>query len=288
MRHILKAIALLSFAGLIGGYGGRLHPLGDSLAVFRPGFAVVLLVAALWLRGPARPLMMAAALLALLPILSQFRPGPEFTGRAFVYQKNLLFDNRESEALFADITDYVPSVVTLQEVSPANMYLVDLLGRDLPHRLICPAHRVGAVAILSETALEATDCREGTGYASARVNTPAGPVTVVVLHLYWPWPHGQPAQVDALIPILESLPRPVIVGGDFNMVPWAETTRRIARATGTRSVSPMEITFSLRGYPLTIDHILVPHDAQASQQRRRLLGSDHYGLAARIGSLTAD
>lgn len=283
MRKFLLIIAALTLIALMGSYAGALHPLGNSLAVFRPAFALVLLVIGLCLRGQVRAFATAAALLALLPIAWQFRPGPEFAGRMFLYQKNLRFDNDDRDALLADIGDYAPAIVTLEEVSDANLPVLDGLRRDLPHQLLCPAHRVGAVAIASAYPLEATDCREGTGYASARVMAPGGAVTVVVLHLHWPYPHGQPAQVDALIPVLEALPRPVIVAGDFNMVPWAHVTRRIAQATDTTPVKPMEITFMMGGYPLPIDQVLVPRDVPASQHRRRLDGSDHHGLVARIG-----
>lgn len=286
MRGVMKLLGALAGLALLASYGGALHPLGDSLAVFRPAFAVVLLAVAAILRGRIGALSLAVALLALLPIAVQFRPGPSFSGAMFLYQKNMRFDNSDLDALYADITDFAPSVVTLQEVSEANLSLLKRLQRDFPHQLICPAHRVGAVAILSARPMEGTDCRPDTGYASARVMTPDGPATVVALHLHWPYPHGQPAQVDALIPVLESLPQPVIVAGDFNMVPWANAPHRIARATGTRPVRPLEITFMLRGYPLPIDHVLVPRDVDASQQRRRLDGSDHHGLVARIGRLS--
>lgn len=286
MRRFVKLLAGLAAVALLASYAGRLHPLGDSLAVFRPAFAVVLLIAAALLRGAAGALMLSVSLLALLPIAGQFRPGPDFSGRMFLYQKNMRFDNSDLDALYADITDFAPAIVTLEEVSEANLPLLDMLRPDLPHQLICPAHRVGAVAILSAYPMEATDCREGSGYASARVISPDGPVSVVALHLHWPWPHGQAAQVDALIPVLEALPRPVIVAGDFNMVPWADAPRRIAGATGTRFIRPMEITFMLRFYPLPIDHVLVPENVAAGQQRRGLDGSDHHGLVARIGPLS--
>lgn len=117
-----------------------------------------------------------------------------------------------------------------------------------------------------------------------QVETPDGPVWVVSLHLHWPYPMGQAAQVRALLPELAALKGPVVLGGDFNMVPWSHSIRAIAAATNTRRIGAVQYTLPLKGlYTLPIDHLLVPQTPQAaSTEKRPLLGSDHYGVLARF------
>ena len=121
-------------------------------------------------------------------------------------------------------------------------------------------------------------CPEGTGLVSAPVATPSGRVTAVALHLHWPWPFGQAAQVEDLLPVLADLPRPVILGGDFNAVPGSQAVRRIAEATGTSRAGPLRPSFFLRRLmPITIDHVLAPEGVAAMSEMRPRLGSDHRG-----------
>ncbi|MDO5641703.1 MAG: endonuclease/exonuclease/phosphatase family protein [Paracoccus sp. (in: a-proteobacteria)] len=288
MRSTLKLIACLALTALIASYAGRLHPLGDSLAVFRPVLALLLLPLALAFGGWWRAGVLAAGIAALAPILWMMRPvalppGPP-DALIGVYQKNLLYRRPDPAALLADMRESGADVIFLQELSDANLPIVAALAESHPHHLICPAHRVGAVAILSAYPMAAQSCREGSGYAMARVAHPSGAFTAIALHLHWPWPHGQPAQLDAIMGDLAPAPAPVIVGGDFNMISWAGAPRRIASATGTRIAAPWHPTYILEPvhYPMPIDHILVPRDWPAAVSRRGLLGSDHYGLLARI------
>ncbi len=86
-----------------------------------------------------------------------------------------------------------------------------------------------------------------------------------------------------LLPALASVARPVLVGGDFNMVPWSHTLARFAQATGTERAGSILYTLPLAGgwVALPIDHVLVPRGMGRSGTRRLpLLGSDHHGVLA--------
>jgi endonuclease/exonuclease/phosphatase (EEP) superfamily protein YafD len=127
---------------------------------------------------------------------------------------------------------------------------------------------------------------------------PDGPLWLVSLHLHWPFPYQQPDQVKWLLPILEALDDPVLIGGDFNMVPWSYTLKSVARATDTKLSGYAGGTFELSyvyqdndlatWMPLLpIDHILVPASGPAvSLERRPQLGSDHYGLLGEFVLMT--
>ena len=127
-------------------------------------------------------------------------------------------------------------------------------------------------------------CEAASGMAAMQVETPDGPVWVVSLHLHWPYPMGQAAQVRSLVPQLESLSGPVVLGGDFNMVPWSHAMRVIARATASKRIGVPQYSLPLkRLYTLPIDHVLVNRNAKpAITEKRPLLGSDHFGVLARF------
>lgn len=283
VRSFLKFAGLATLLVLLASYGGRLHPLGDSLAVFRPALAILLVLLGFAFRGIWRLSVMAVALAALIPILWLARPVGAPDPAITVYQKNLLFRRGDPAELIADFRASGADVILLQELSTANMAIPQALLDSYPHQLICPAHPVGAVAILSAHPISELTCREGSGYAMARIAHPAASFTAVSVHLHWPYPFGQEPQANRIIDDIAGASRPMIIGGDFNMVPWAGAPRRIARATDTRINGPIRPTLFVKGYPLPIDHVLTDARWQASVERRPRLGSDHFGVLARIG-----
>ena len=284
-RGWLAGLALaLSLALLAATYAGPLHPLGDSLAVGRPLLAGVLLVVGVALRGRAGWLAAAAGALALAPMLwaARLMPVPEAPPALVVYQKNLRFTLADPAPIAADIRASGADVALLQEVSDRNLRVTAALADAYPHQAVCAPHPVGAVAVLSRWPFEGGEvCDVAPGMVAARILSPAGPVTVVSLHLHWPWPFGLRGHLERILPRLADLPRPVIVGGDFNAVPGSQTVRRVAEATGTRRAGPLRPSFYLKGLlPITIDHVFVPEGAVAATAMRPLLGSDHRGQRA--------
>lgn len=288
LRGFLKLAGVAVLLALLASYAGRLHPLGDSLAVFRPAQAILLALLAFVFRGWWRIAVLAVALAALLPILWLARPVAAPETAITVYQKNLLYRRGDPSELIADFRASGADVILLQELSTANLPIPEAMRDTHPHQLICAAHGVGAVAILSAFPLSDRYCREGSGYAIARVQHPAGAFTAVALHLHWPYPFGQEAQVNRIIADIAGASRPMIIGGDFNMVPWAGAPRRIADATDTRIAGPIRPTLFVKGYPLPIDHVLVHYQGQAAVEHRPRFGSDHHGVLARIGPILGE
>jgi endonuclease/exonuclease/phosphatase (EEP) superfamily protein YafD len=101
------------------------------------------------------------------------------------------------------------------------------------------------------------------------------------------------AQTDALGPIADRLPRPLVVIGDFNAAPWSWVARHSAAVTGTRILGGHRITWK-GAYPTPagpvpalwgqqIDHVLVSDGVGVEAVTTIVLpGSDHRGLQVRL------
>ncbi len=285
MRKLVLTVFWSSLLLTVASFGGALHGLGDSLAVFRHVWAVALAISSpLLLRGRLRlaGLGIGAAVLLAAPLASGLvRDAGAGTGRYRLYQKNLRYDGKDRQAIIDDILAADPDFVTLQEISFANRQILRALADRYPYSLLCEFENVGSVAILSRFApVEGSPACVDEGAAAIKVITPDGPVWAVALHLLWPFPFDQRGQVDRLVSNLGFLDAPVVLGGDFNMVAWSDTMRRIEAATGSRHAGPAIYTFRLNEAPffrLPIDHILVP-SGRGRLERRPLAGSDHYGI----------
>ena len=279
-QWVLKGVAVLSGALFFAGYLGALHPAGDSLAVARLPLAVIFALSVIWTdwSGPARWVISAAPItgLAHLALLSMVTGAP---GPVTLYQKNLLFKNAETAGLVADIRAAAPDLVFLQEVSPSNRAALAEMQDLLPHQLVCDFTSWASVAVLSRW----PQAGEGVcvpGLAALPVETPDGPGWAVSLHLHWPWPYQQPEHLESLAPILAGLEGPVYVGGDFNMVPWGWSVRRVAALTRTQRAGAVRRTVVKRGVPLSIDHVLSPEGGRIETRPR--LGSDHWGVLGQV------
>lgn len=285
MTLILKGCLTIAVALLGLSYLGAVHPVGDSLAVFRAPLGVLVLICGIgtwrWTWAGKIAIGLACTSLALwaAPRLARPAAGTDFV----VYQKNLLYRRANRRAFVEDVISADPDVVTLQELSRANLPLVEMLSEALPYNQVCEAHVVGAVAVLSKWPITDGWCSDTAGIAMAEVRHDAGVVRVASIHVGWPWPYPQHGHLSNLLPEFAgwSDDAPVVVGGDFNMVPEGHALRRVARATGADRVGHVERTFAFRGYPMTIDHVFATGGEGAVDVRGRL-GSDHFGVLARI------
>ncbi|MDJ0822563.1 MAG: endonuclease/exonuclease/phosphatase family protein [Paracoccaceae bacterium] len=283
MTGLVNLAAGILGALLLGSYAGVLHPLGDSLAVFRlpiaAGLALVVIWApwrAFWRWGLVAPALVAMAAIVFLKFDGGGAPGP-----VTVYQKNLLFKNVSWQDLAADIRASGADVVTLQEVSASNAGLLEALRDSYPHQVQCPFTSWAGIAVLSRAPLlEPPFCAEGLGAVGARVTLQGQAVWVISLHLHWPYPYGQRPQVEQLLPQLAALPEPVILGGDFNMVPWGYDVRRLTATVEGARAGALRATLVKRGVPLPIDQVFAP--GGGTSEPRPLLGSDHAGVLARV------
>ena len=222
LRVLGQVLVALAALVLTMSFAGDLHGLGDSLAVFRPVIILgCLLVSALvWRWRMAQLLALAAVLVAVWHGGGGWLyEAPKQGADIVIYQKNLLFRPRDRAPLEADIRASGAHVITLQEVSRVNVPFLEALHDLYPHQLMCNAHSVGAVAILSKTEMRDEDC--GTQSGTARAVTQVGglDIQIISVHLHWPWPYPQRQHAIDLIANIAPIESGVtVVGGDFNMV----------------------------------------------------------------------
>lgn len=274
----LTSLGGLLLALMIGiGFAGRFHPAFDSFSHFRFHFAVLAILAGLIL------LILGGRMRGLLVLLAAMigfaGPGQAFFqinieaitpgGIPFVVvQHNLRFNNSRLPLTASVLTNADADVIVLEEVSYANAALLKTLAPDYPHQTaICPFSRyIGGIAILSRHPFtgDHQGCVDGQGLAWVQVDVAGVPVTVAGMHLHWPWPSAQHAQVTRLGNQLAALPHPLLIAGDFNAASWSHTTNRIGTLTRTKSVPDLHLTWmapefglpvALTGLPL--DQILI-------------------------------
>jgi len=269
---------------LAASYGGDFHAVGDSLAVFRGAILMGCAVCAVlvWRWAAAQVLLLAVVCISIFQLSDgAFARTPEQPDLT-LYQKNLLYFERDRAAFIADVLASDADVVTLQEISPSNEAVLDALREVFPHQLLCNERGQRTTAVLSRTSLLETECLDAGGTARVLTKLNGEDVQVYSVHLYWPWPHNQARQVDELSPILfADRTERTVIGGDFNMAPRGRSIATIEKVTNTRRVGRAVATYDLYGYPLAIDHVLASGGSGTIEARDKL-GSDHRGVLARI------
>lgn len=281
MQMIWVLIGFLTGA-LAMSFLGAVHPIGDSLAVFRVGFCLALLLCVLTLKrgGFARFALIGISIFgigsAMWHKIPRSDPGP-----VTIYQKNVLHRNTELSSLAADILSVRPDFVTLQEVSVEGEALLNDLKAAYPHQLLCRYSPEAGVAVLSRIApLDKGVCGRSYGKAMITVDLPTGRHHVAAIHMAWPFPGDLPEHLELFLTDLQRLEHPILIGGDFNMVPWSNAMTQVASISGTKRSTPARTTFLVGSIPIAIDHVLAPGGGHA--ETRPLLGADHFGVLARV------
>ncbi len=293
MIKYAKTLTILAFAfgalGLIGGFLGGYHPAGDSLAVFRTYAMGALFFAmfgfAVWRQSLLTYLSLGLLCFGIYSLRAQLMNTPPVSGFTLLQHNNLFKNDTRALVDYARAT--APDIITLQEITTNSIPQLAAMRADYPYQVICPFAAVGAVAILSKFRFigeQGEGCIEGLGMVSARIEVPAGEITVVSVHLHWPWPYRQPAQLINFLPAIERLKGPVFMGGDFNMVAWSNVVAQIESASNTKAIGGIRFTKTLfSGFvQLPIDHVLAPVNWPASASRGPRLGSDHNSVIARF------
>ncbi|TQV71916.1 endonuclease/exonuclease/phosphatase family protein [Denitrobaculum tricleocarpae] len=296
--------AALLAAALAFGFLAPWFPVADSFAHFRFHLLVALAISAValgLLRAPVHAMLAAALILPGIGGLAPALPAahtssmPDSEPAFTLVQLNLNFRNRNVRDAITMIREKNADVVTLQEVSSYVWVEVARLFKDYPYNVVCQFGRVGAVAVFSRLPFEQETgsrrgCVVGDGLGWIRVMVGDRPVTVASLHLKWPFPFGQSAQLDRLEAHLQALPGPVVVGGDFNAAPWSHSVNRVGGAARASVIEGLRLTLyrpSLKWVPglgLPIDHVLAaPGMATYSIKRGPYVGSDHLPVIARLG-----
>ncbi|WP_371154340.1 endonuclease/exonuclease/phosphatase family protein [Jannaschia sp. 2305UL9-9] len=270
---------------VLASFAGPWMPAFDSLAILLPYAAAGLLLIAILVGSAGRSLRLSAAMLGvigLIPVVLFALPTRTGDGPALrLLQHNILYIN--DGRLFPDVIQG-SDVATFQEVQSVWTAL-----RTLPAPWVgldCPE----AVGIGTAVATRLTVLDRGclsSGEAWVRVQSDLGPVTVLSLHLHWPWPAGgdrQMQQVASLVNEIERLATPLVIGGDFNQMPWSTAVARIADAADGKVTGGLRATFVKAGgaIRLPIDHVIIPEGWHARTTRGPRHLSDHHSVTARI------
>lgn len=232
---------------------------------------------------------------------------------------NVLYDNREVEALRNLIRDHDPDIILLSEPTQWWLEQLDGLEDDYPYTLFQPQENHYGMLLYSRLELENPEIRFliEPEIPSLRTNVRLGTGTVVTLYGVHPRPPGierpdeekdsgveeaegedddDGEREDADMRDAELLlvakevgnlgNAPVIVAGDFNDVAWSHTTHLFQRIGGLldpRVGRGLFNTFDSRSrilrYPL--DHVFASQHFRLVELRRLPnIGSDHFPILA--------
>lgn len=280
-RHWLSYIAFFASIFVILTFFGSLHRSIDALSMLQPFAAIIILMTLYWIDRTYRNIeLVLIALFALITSLAPFLP-PLSSSKSDIriYSKNLWASNQDTTAIAADIIASHVDVVMLQELSDQNRDILNQLSTRFPHQHLCRFSGWSGVAVLSRTKFHGTPkCSDSRAMAAAEITLQDQKVWIVSAHMPWPWPHDSAATDDAAIKLLAALNDPVVMAGDFNVVPWSTRMGKLQNVNNLAFARPSTATFWLKGLPLAIDHAMSPGGSML--ERRPRLGSDHAGIVA--------
>ncbi|MEO0929586.1 MAG: endonuclease/exonuclease/phosphatase family protein [Pseudomonadota bacterium] len=275
-RIVVGLLLACATFGVWFGFAGGLHPIGDALSLFRIVLGAVCLMGCLWSIGWAlRSVLFATGAAALITTIPMFWPD-QGTGDLTIYSKNLWYRNGQLDAVAADMRQSGAEVIALQEVSAQNERVMAALRDAYPYQHLCAY----GVAVLSKYPIAAQTCSEGRGIAAAQIDRSGQRVWIGSVHLPWPFPFRNARGAAAAQDVIENLDGPIVLAGDFNIFPWANSVRQLQRSAGAMPAQPIRPTFSLKGAPLFLDHVHAPGGGTVTY--RGLIGSDHLGVLARV------
>ncbi len=298
------AFVLTLGAGAVtaAGFLGELHWLLDLWSHFRVHAAATLAVATLlaMLAGRKRLAATAFALAVanaavVAPLFAGRREAPAGARTLKIVVANVLTENTDAAGLAAFIRARDPDVVGLVEVS--DRWLRDLapLFAGWPEPVAEPRPDNFGVALFSRVPMTGRIERFGPigePTVVARLESAAGPLTVVVTHPIPPMSRetaaARDAHLDALAAARPAWGRSAVVMGDLNATPWSAPFRRlVARAglldarRGFGVVPTWPANLPVPGIP--IDHVLLtPELVPLRFERGPAIGSDHFPLFVEI------
>ncbi len=281
MRRFLVGAAVLSALLIIAGTLDHIHRAADSIAIGRPALALICLFGVfaarmLWLR-----LFLGTTALYALYTVAVFLLPQDSGGDLRVYSKNLWYRNMQFASVAADIEASDVDVVMLQEVSTQNSAILGLLSASFPHQHLCRFSGRMGIAVLSRHPFDGDPiCSDRRAILAVPLQLERERVWAVSAHIPWPWPHDSRRAEQAVAEVLSALEGPVVIAGDFNMVPWAGRVEKIAAMTRTQVAGSVRPSLYVKHVPLPIDLVLAP--GGGATVLRPGLGSDHAGVVAYV------
>lgn len=264
-----------------------------AFAHFTVAFSILILIGALFLK---LRLLAGAAFLSLLAnaalVAPYFAPFATEQAPAFtIAQFNVYHHNPSPESAIAELAACNADVFTIQELNAKWTPLLDsVFIQSHPYTIAAPwdtcCYGIGIYSKFPITSYDVLDI-EATPVVIAQVLINELEVTVISLHTRPPIPNEtkeRNAQLQIVAEIAQTITHPVIVLGDFNVVPWdavfksfLQTGNLHAVRDGFMATYPMDI-----GLPLIpIDHITYSKKLVATScETVTISGSDHSGMMA--------
>lgn len=303
LSFILLITAVLVSVPLVLGFLGSAHPAFDSFAHFRPHLAILMALLALPLLFTTMrregAMILLFAILAFSTTLGAARNlldgsssaqanEPTSGARYSLVQINLRYNNPEPKRVLQMVAQEKPDVITYQEAGSDWTMWIDILKGTYPYHFECrkDGNNMG-VGILSRRPFSDGSeqiCLGDDRLAMTSIDFSGTRVNVAAYHALLPWPFGQAAIIDALVPELQKFSGPSIIAGDFNATPWSNAVYRVEKASNTKAITGIGGTWMPQDLPvklapfigLPIDQILVSHEIELPVVvSREDAGSDH-------------
>ena len=268
-----------------------------QVAVFTLAFAIG------WLAPRGRSIVALSLLIAGLvaigmwPHIESRAPGvlaaPEPGELALkVASFNTLWTNDGADAVKAEIERLDADVITLIELSPSKRRILQELKARYPYQAQCYDLDYCDLAVLSKLPIAESEAH-GAGelggapsFIRVRLGPEGGGLQVFGVHtIRFPHSQAQFRQVAALSGLIERLPGPKLVMGDFNATPFSRILATLQDSASLTRLTSLPTWPSALGLPqIAIDHIFVsaglkPLEAASIGEPA---GSDHYPVSARI------
>ena len=307
-KKIIKQLIYVVFISIaipfLLSFLNSLHPLFDSYSHFRVHLLLILLPTMLILAFFHKLKNMLIYFMFIIlgafylyyinrPFIAQTLD-KEKTSQLKHIQFNLNFRNAHMDEVLKYFKESSADVITLQEVTVAHQQKLYEIKDAYPYQAYCEFYPVvGAVAILSKHPFvaEQSECLQKRGLLWSQINVNEKPINIVSIHTLWPYPYGQPKQIQDIKPIFKHIKGSTLISGDFNAASWSHTVKQIEEASNTKVVNGMRWTIDLEkqlpllpNFKLPIDHVLLSEEFQVETIFvEKSLGSDHLPVVSTIG-----
>jgi len=284
---------------VIGGFLGKFHPFLDALSHFRIHLFGILLVGfsvLFFFSTPKKQYLIFALVIFIVGYLYRFmtpldavtiHPNRNITTMQF----NLLCMNQRMAFVSSYLIYHPVDIVTFQEVTFAHKRFIDALKPYYPYQAFCDnggIHGVGGEMILSKFPFTGRGkCLQDHGLVWREIALGDRNVSVVSVHLHWPYPYRQYQQISLLSQELQTIEGSTIVMGDFNAAGWSHSVHRVEERSHTHIVDgvrwSIRVNTPLVPLWLPIDHVLLSPDIGVQNIHvGEDLGSDHFPIFATL------
>lgn len=295
---------LAGLTGLAASRLGQLWIAFDVFSQFSLQFAVVTIAFLIgWLAPRGRHFVALALLVAGFVAIGMWphvvSRAPRMMGKVEqgqlalkVASFNVFWNNADTAAVRAEIERIDADVITLIELNPAKLRMLAELKSRYPYQVECTARDYCSLAVLSKLPIVESEAH-GTGgignapsFIRARLGPEAGGLNVMGVHtIRFPHSQAQFREVMALSGLVEKMPGPKLVMGDFNATPYSRILTALQDGANLTRLSFLPSWPSQLGLPqVAIDHIFVSAGVRQLEAEAigDAAGSDHYPVSVRI------